>query len=891
MIISTIITIIIYIIICLYIGLYIAKDIKNETIKILFWIIYVIICCSLSNMGIAFGLWGELYYKKGRIGPRGPSGDIGDRGNAGNCADKCQTAECSRALETAINEELGKLSKSNLKNKNLFLKTKIAQICKSKEYNLVVEMKGANDFINYLKSIFIEWTRLLWTYGGPQFFQNETANANYPWRDNFNPITEMEKYDVYHIGMIREFKPATVEICNDPTKSNYMPERDKSPLSFITSNYYKHLYNIGNSGNVISFWRSIEFAPNFHIIEKEKYYPVGDVITITPFENIEKIINHVDKSTGTHKFSLPRLTYDYNKYIEFYDKNFYGGQLIDKVHIFNNYFDKTNLRKTYSVKIPRSIESRDKDKVVKVPIKLYMVLYGDTKNLGIRTPKILSDKPLDEPVKLIHNRSTFKYTPPLLKDIDDLYIVISTSNTKNREIIKQAAKLLKDNKIQLPSLIYRGRYNRASGGFGANKPDKKYLSLKHNEFIPTLTDLIEKYNRIVRGGVVSLESFNFKRIAKTGDSGKRDGKFGGRVRRFRGWIENPLPDGGGDIDSLLITGDCKAPTDFKLIYSNEAEYKKIADFADGIAANEQRDAILNAMQYSIWEAIAPKGYISLGHVFANSYDKPKSGVDCFVRCLPSSCVVRTEDEDIQIYNIGDIRVKISKKTGLFKYLTDASDKNVYEFNAQCAEYKYKETSKRVNKAFSTLGIGWNGSPNRGKSKYSIFDYLRFMPEGIITNSHTGRKYYIISSYSLDVSESEGEPFDFKKFKTVNSYLILKYSNNTQAYTDALSVAGNINIVIAPASNADIRQLWEIIMVDEATGTFRLRSKDTLNYLWHDNTPNLRGRAIEKQASKPDYKHTLFMNMKAAFGGDYPNIDKPATEYEGRFIKENPYIPV
>ncbi len=897
MIIGTIITLLVYIIVCLYVGLYIARDIKNESIKILFWIIYVIICCAMSNFVIMLGLWGELYYKKGRVGPRGPMGDMGDRGNAGNCEDKCQTVECNRAIEDAINNELAKLSKSKLRNKNMFLKTKISQICKSKEYALVVETKGADDFINYLKTIFVEWTRLLWKYGGPQFFQSEIANANYAWKDGYNPITEMEKYDVYHLGMIREFRPARVEVCNDPAKSNYMPERDKPTMAYMTTNYYKYLYNITSNKipandttpttteSIITFWRTEEYKQNYHTYEKERYFALGDIAIWLPVANISSVVNSVDKKTGPHTFKIPQVSYDYNMFIEFYTGQNYKGNLIDKVHVATNYFDKTNLRMTYSIKIPRSIENRSGDKVIRTPIRSYMVLYGDSKNLGIRTPKILADDPVNRQVSLIHNRSTFDYTIPQMASIKLLYsVIISTGGKRNKENHDKARKLIADNGIRFRPF----ELATVRGGMGRQSSQQRaYTKMDPATQMATLENLIKEYNYILLNGVPSLEVFNFKRVAKSGDAGKRDGRFGGRVRRFRGWIHNPLPDGGAAMETFLITGDCKIPTDYKLVYSNAAEYNKISDFQDGIPANSRRDAILAAMQYSIWEPVAPRGYIACGHVFQNSYEKPATN---HVRCIPATCAIKIEAaEDIDIANIGDIRVKISKRTGLFKFLANGFNGDIYELNVQCAEYKYKDTAKPANKAFTTLGIGWNGSPNRGAAKYSIFKYLQFMPEGIITNSHTGRKYYIISSYSLDVSESE--PFDFRKFRAVNLYLVLKYNNGTQAYTDALSVAGNKNIVIAPASNADIRQLWEIIFVDEATGTFRLRSKDTGNYLWHDKQPNLRGRAVEKQSNTTDYKHTLFMNMKAAFGGDYPQIDKPAREYEGRFITDDPYIPM
>lgn len=722
-----------------YIGLIFSKNINNKILQIFFWIIYAILIVIFLNIIMIAKFWEILQHKTGEIGMRGPVGDIGVKGDEGNCDNICKNIYSITELQKFINKELSKLSNKQIKNKNIYIDRIVKRICKSKQYNIVVNEKGVNNFLNYQKNIWSDWLKLIYDNSGIDFFTSEDADDNYGWK-NINPFEEMHKYDLFHFGLQREFKKLNLEICSKPSNTLFVPHKLKPPLKIIKTNYYKWLYfNINYTNKHISCWRPIPYNPNDYTYENEVYYPVGDLIYIEDkftnvFDKEHNINKSIKKQIGLNEFNI--ATIPIPPTIGFYTRNWHKGRqwwynLTNRTVIFKT---KNSDFPLNSIRIPTNMKIRKKDKIITQSIKCTVFLEGDSNNRG----------------------------------------------SNGLQLYKNKYRLDKDN------------YKKKKWGSDWLKKDGTWDSESEKA---TITTCITDWN-----------------------------------------------DGGPDIETILITGDITPPIDFKLLYKNTNDCNKLY----------------------IWKPIAKKGYKPLGVVCTNTNKKPIIGEKSHIRCVSEKYLEKITPKykskinylDLTLYSNTKINKKIANKSNGYNiftpenYLYDIPDKYLTEYDSS--------SKKELEKENSDLAIGWFGEPQR-ESKYSIFTYLGVMPEGIITNSYTGRKYYIIHSQKQQLLKER----DFTKVIATNSYNILRYNDKTDRYDKALAISGTNNVKIMPYSNADIRQIWMIEFMSD--GKFRLKSKETNRYLYHDVNNNLRSDFIEKQVKNKDNTYTIFMNNKSAFG--------------------------
>lgn len=318
-------------------------------------------------------------------------------------------------------------------------------------------------------------------------------------------------------------------------------------------------------------------------------------------------------------------------------------------------------------------------------------------------------------------------------------------------------------------------------------------------------------------------------------------------------------DGGPNKEYLLVSGDVKPPIDFELVYTEKNRCN---------------------VEFTIWLPIAPKNYVVMGFVCHRSLEKPQLGETCPIRCLPMKCLYQmtqepkilwtspkgSSEEVVQLVGYSDSTSHIGSPSEgnahlmvQIKRLSDPMPK-FYYINMQCANKIDNTKAKMPEKMNTDLSIGWHGQPTR-QPKYSIFSFLQTMPEAIITNKYTNRKYYIRHANVKDTYNTK----DFQKVIAQNYYLVLKYNTITRKYDRAIATSGSNDIKEMKASTSDIRQLWIIELLDG--GEMRLLSKETGKYLSHESSENLRGNPIEKQVDNPPLSEdkTIFINNKSAFG--------------------------
>ena len=91
MLVTYILFVIIIICITTYVGLNIAQKVENNnTLYILFWIIYIIVLLGIFNIVLLANFWDTIQHKTGPPGPRGPMGEQGETGNKGTCGTSCR---------------------------------------------------------------------------------------------------------------------------------------------------------------------------------------------------------------------------------------------------------------------------------------------------------------------------------------------------------------------------------------------------------------------------------------------------------------------------------------------------------------------------------------------------------------------------------------------------------------------------------------------------------------------------------------------------------------------------------------------------------------------------------------------------------------------------------
>jgi hypothetical protein len=754
-----------------YIGLVMSVKIENSVVYILFWVIYLLVLLTVLNGAMVANFWGTIQNKTGPPGPRGLIGNRGDKGYKGQCADSCRGKEAVFAIRTAIIDELNKLDKRTEHNaliesdlKNDVIIDKINQMAQSREFELGAEYKGADNLTNYLTDIWRQWTRLIYDAGGVAFFSDKSAEDNYSWKGD-NPFDEMARYDVYHFGINKEFIPAKVEICNKPQDTNYLPERTKPRLHTIQGNYYKWIfYDIKRNDKAhISIWRPSEYNTGDFNHEKERHYPLGDVVYIYRGHNTENIPDEIfdnengpiNRQIGINKFKIPKPPDVIPKFEFFSGYDYKGSRLALRAYDSTVHFANHNFyRAIASVKIPDTMTLR---------------------------------------------------------------------RDKGYENIK-----MKDVSVTLSG--YMEEY-------------RQYLTLRHDE-----NDLGNKRYVFIRwkwgiDGMKDDQEWEYKSDIAYLRSCSYKGNDGGPAKNY-----------------LLVSGDVKSPIDYELVYTDNNSCQE---------------------PMTIWRPIPPKGYVSMGFLCRNDTQKPPIGAKAPIRCLPRKCLYKVHTTPTILWTSPAQPSK--PKVIIYGYPASAehnsvgNDKNahlttlvayenetippMYYINQHCLNEEDTTDAKVLEKENTDLGIGWHGNPTR-EAKYSIFSYLQMMPESIITNMHTSRKYYMIHSSIKNSYDTS----DFQKVIAQNYYLVLKYNEKTRHYDRALAIDGTSGIKVMKASSADIRQLWIVEFIDDE-GHFRLKAKETGKYLSHTSTDNLRGEPIETQVMNPPStdKSAIFFDNKSAFG--------------------------
>jgi len=258
-----------------------------------------------------------------------------------------------------------------------------------------------------------------------------------------------------------------------------------------------------------------------------------------------------------------------------------------------------------------------------------------------------------------------------------------------------------------------------------------------------------------------------------------------RENTFANWRNGPT------MKTILVTGDVVKPVRFQHL----------------------RNYYWTGNWINTWRPICPTGYVSLGDVFKNRYTWNNSNFDD-IRCVPEDCTEKTANTNIAGPWSGSDSYSLNRQGNNEEALPDNAynlfkllNTNFYKIKASCLTKPTKPISstKDVEPEFADLGIGWYGHPYKLDPKYSIFSFLNLVPEGMLVNKATGRRFYIIHYGGEDI----------------NIYNVLDYNKNSNKYDNALEVNSDINSeevsskgLVKDKSNTNNKQKWRIVLEND-----------------------------------------------------------------------------
>jgi len=277
------------IIILIGVGLEISEKIDETIIVVLFWFLYIITIITFINIVLVGKYYFTLRNKTGTPGVQGEQGERGDKGDSGKCDADCRDQYCYNYLlgtDGIIPNKLKTLNQGiNVNLNNIYIKSKVKQICGSDEFKQLAPYNGPNNLVRYLGSIWENWIELIYNAGGKLYFETIGSEEQFDWikanitgtNDTYvNPFDEIKKYDVFYWGMGRQYRPKLVEKCYTSNDGN-TPNSDSLGymLRIAKTDLYDEIVNDSGSMafNKVSVWRAKQFT-----YQGVVFYPLGDVL-------------------------------------------------------------------------------------------------------------------------------------------------------------------------------------------------------------------------------------------------------------------------------------------------------------------------------------------------------------------------------------------------------------------------------------------------------------------------------------------------------------------------------------------------------------------------------------------------------------------------------------
>ena len=257
-----------------YAGTIISRNITNQTVYGLFWVIYIITIITLGNTVFNYYTYTNISTKEGITGSVGEPGTDGDKGDDGDCDRDCTLKSYSLVGINRLNKEYNKIifkytGKEPYPEKainNNYIKDMIKRIIDSAQFKEISQIKHPNVVLDYLVEHFVKWFEIIVNADkseGKKHFQDymDVYGEQVEWetiiKDDDNPFHEIEKYDVFYWGLDKEFHPIRLQSCLKVPKPE-VEKKPTGPIKVIRTNVYQEDYNDKKSGSDrdVSTWIS-----------------------------------------------------------------------------------------------------------------------------------------------------------------------------------------------------------------------------------------------------------------------------------------------------------------------------------------------------------------------------------------------------------------------------------------------------------------------------------------------------------------------------------------------------------------------------------------------------------------------------------------------------------
>jgi hypothetical protein len=292
------------VIIAIGIGLEISKSIEETVIYVLFWFLYLITIITFINIILVGNYYMTMRNKTGPPGLQGKQGEQGDKGEAGKCNADCRDQYCYNYILGAdgiIPKKLRALNQGiNVDLNNIYIKSKVAQMCGSDEFKQLAPYNGPNNLVRYLGSVWDIWIELIYNAGGKLYFETIGAEEQFDWIKE-TPFDEIRKYDVFYWGMGMQYRPKMLERCYASDDGNTPnPGASGYILRVAKTDLYDSITNDSGSRafNGVSIWRAKQFTYKGSV-----FYPLGDVL-MGPSRSGESTSSN--KHVGAIKYPHPQ---------------------------------------------------------------------------------------------------------------------------------------------------------------------------------------------------------------------------------------------------------------------------------------------------------------------------------------------------------------------------------------------------------------------------------------------------------------------------------------------------------------------------------------------------------------------------------------------------------
>jgi hypothetical protein len=345
---------------------------------------------------------------------------------------------------------------------------------------------------------------------------------------------------------------------------------------------------------------------------------------------------------------------------------------------------------------------------------------------------------------------------------------------------------------------------------------------------------------------------------------------------------------GPDKQTVLVAGNVVDPVSYSLMWRDQKYTNSYSDeLRRGInaAGSGFMEASTGYGPGRIWKPNPPAGYVCLGDVVTNYYPPDhadrveflKYNKEINVKCIPESCIEQIKksyalDNTRTVWSVngskkgvvfsGEVKVLGNVESesatpanayNLFRAdnmsYVDKTDKvikvsggNFYGIKNNCMKAK-SEKVKEVESEFKEIGIGWYGRPANNIPKYSIFNFMGLIPEGMIEHNINKKKYYIV--------HYGGNEF--------NCYNILIFNNISGKYDRALESSegtgsiGSLAVTVKELKKNNKRQQWKLMKYENFI---------YFQNIYNSNILHINGDLYETNGGLTD---TAYFEFTPAFG--------------------------